>query len=180
MGQSPQKNFLKIVKCIFKNNISVVASSDSEIELKRLGITRYTCVSERGLFSKIFYFVTGKCVDRFTPNFKIEKKNIGNFTHIFIDNAMLGRFAKSIRMKWPGTKIITLHHNFERKFYADSKKPFYKNFFINQVIDYNQSLALKYSDINLTFTQKDLTEIENAYGSYPKSRNEVFGFYEED
>ena len=41
--------------------------------------------------------------------------NIEQFTHLIIDNAILGRFAKIIKKRYPKIIVITLHHNWNCK-----------------------------------------------------------------
>ena len=177
-GTIATKNFLNIVRAVFNNNVTVVAEENSKQELLRAGLVNYQLIKPRNNLQKLFFLLRGESIDRFNPGFEWENLNIEQFTHLIIDNAILGRFAKIIKKKYPKIIVITLHHNFEKKFYADAHRLYIERIFINKVLDFNQREAIINSDLNLMFTKQDLLDIENAYGWIENHRKCIFGFFE--
>ena len=177
-GTIATKNFLKIIKLAFNDNVTVVADKDSKPELINNGVSDYRLIESRNTLQKLFFFIKGESIDRFSPGFDIEELDISQYTHLIIDNAILGRFARLIKEKFPNIFIITLHHNYERKFYSDSNRSLIEKLFINRILDFNQGSAFKFSDLNLMLTFKDLEDVENRYGAIRQDKKCVFGYYE--
>ena len=177
-GTIATRNFLNIVRAVFNEKVTVVVEEKSKQELIKTGIFNYQLISPRKNLEKLVYLLKGYSIDRFSPGFNFKKLDIGQYTHLIIDNAILGRFAKIIKKEYPNIVVITLHHNFERKFYLDSDRLFFERFFINKVLDFNQFEAIRNSDLNLVFTKQDLVDIENFYGRIDNHRKCIFGFYE--
>lgn len=176
-GTIATRNFLRVGKRVF-NEITVVIEANSELQLLEECIKDYYLIQPRKFLEKIFYLLKGESIDRFSPGFEFQKLNIRDYSHLIIDNSILGRFAKIIKEINPSIFVITLHHNFERKFYSDSFSSIIDKVLINRVLDYNQKLAISNSNMNLMFTNKDMKEIEDFYGRIPEYRKRVFGFYE--
>lgn len=176
-GAIATRNFLKVARQVF-DDTSVVVETSSEEHLINEGISSYHLIKPRRSIHKLYYLLKGESIERFSPGLELRKLKVRNYTHLIIDNSIIGRFARIIKKIHPNIFIITLHHNFDRKFYQDSFSSLIHKVLINRVLDYNQKSALHYSNLNLTFTEQDLLEIENFYGSIESKRKAIFGFFE--
>jgi|GEM_PF-3730748 len=179
-GSMASRNFLKIVLSVFDGAVSVVAAAESAEMAEKLGVTEFHPVPKRTQLQKATYLIRAVCRDRFTPYCERHfSELLEGMTHVVIDGSMIGRFAPMIKRMAPSVHVTQLHHNFERKFFADSIVHWAVKPFIRKIIDRNQGEGWHASDLNLTFTEQDQMDLLEAYGNPSVGRAEVFGYYED-
>ncbi|PQJ28058.1 glycosyltransferase [Rubritalea profundi] len=179
-GSIASLNFLKMVFSVFDGQVRAVIPSGSESIVRDHGVEDLVLLDQRNKLDKAVYFLRGICRDRYTPyvDTNLETLMVG-VSHVFLDGSMLGRFAAVVKNRFTNVKVVMLHHNFERKYYADTKMPWYQRILINRVIDYNQGAGWKQCDMNLTFTEKDKHDLSDAYGNAGEKKCEVIGYHED-
>ena len=178
-GSIASSNFLKVVLEAFEDQVRVVASEQSAAYVNKIGCKEFVPVSSRSLMQKVSYFLRGICSDRFSPyvDDHIEQL-LDGVSHLVLDGSMLGRFAAVVKAIAPDVHITQLHHNCELKYYADTKMSFLMRLLMYRVININQGIGWRSADLNLTFTKKDLDDINLNYG-LPLSAAVAYGYYEE-
>lgn len=178
-GSIASSNFLKVVLEAFDGQVRVVASADSADYVEDLGANDYQAVPARSFVQKFSCLLRGVCSDRFSPYLDNHiEQLLDGVSHVVLDGSMLGRFAAVVKAVAPEVHVTQLHHNCERKYYADTNMPWWLRFFMGRVIDNNQGGGWHAADLNLTFTEQDVADLTEVYGR-PAGQAEVFGYYEE-
>ncbi len=175
------RGFLKLVSRVFEGRVRVVVSEDSREAVAEVGSVEDLClVPERSTLEKVFWLVRGLANDCLSPycDRQIERLLKG-ISHVILDTALIGRFAPLVRTVRPELPILLLHHNFEPKFYKDTRVGMAVAPFIGRIIDHNQRGGWHAADLNLTFSEEDRNDLESAYGPPRQGRVEVFGYFED-
>ncbi|MDG1668451.1 MAG: glycosyltransferase [Opitutae bacterium] len=179
-GSIASGNFLKVALKAFEGSVRVVASAESVEYVKALGVLDFQPVGARSTLQKLSCLFRGVCSDRFTPYVDIHLLQLlEGVSHVILDGSMIGRFAPMVKAISPEMHVTQLHHNCERKFYSDTKMPWWLRLFMKRVIDNNQGGGWRAADLNLTFTEQDKTDLTQAYGEPLRGKAVVFGYYEE-
>ena len=178
-GSIASSNFLKVVLKAFEGQVRVVASQESAAYAIKIGCKDFIPVSSRSLAQKVSCFLRGICSDRFSPHVDDHfERLLDDASHVVLDGSMLGRFAPVVKAIAPDVHISQLHHNCERKYYADTDMSWWLRFFMGRVIDNNQGVGWHAADLNLTFTEQDVTDLTVVYGR-PDGKAVAYGYYEE-
>lgn len=168
----------RIVSETFAGRCRIVAPLESAQTIATIAHEDFVPVAARGLLTKIFYLALAHNADRFSP---YVDKHMGQLlegvSHVFLDGALIGRFAALFKRHYPQMHVTLLHHNFERAYYAELPMNRLTRLQHNRIIDHNQSAGWQHADLNLVFTHKDLADITACYGK-PGVRAEVYGYYE--
>ena len=178
-GSIASSNFLKVILAAFEEEVRVIASTDSADYIEGLSVNDFQAVPARSYAEKFSYLVRGICSDRFSPYVDNHiDRLLDGVSHVVLDGSMLGRFAPMVKAIAPEVHITQLHHNCERKYYADSKMPWWLRLFMGRVIDNNQGGGWYAADLNLTFTEQDVMDLTEVYGC-PRGQAVGYGYYEE-
>lgn len=179
-GSIASGNFLKIALGVFDGRVRVVAAKESKPYLEALKVEQTVLVSSRNYWSKLWGLLSGTCADRFSPYCDGNLDALlDGINHVILDGSMIGRFAKSIKRRYPDVHVTQLHHNYEKAFYRDHAQRWFVRPFHSRVIDYNQGGGWHASDLNLVFTERDLNDLKGAYGEAESGVSKVFGYFEE-
>ena len=118
-------------------------------------------------------------INSFTGNLAgIDKKtckNIISIIHlkkielVFLSSSRLGKLASLIKRNNPTIKIITFYHNIEKNYSTEEYRvnPTLKNWYLKQVIIYNEKLIIKHSDYNIVLNERDSKELYKIYNKKP-------------
>lgn len=127
-------------------------------------------VPERSFGEKLLFPFTGR-LHRFIPFIYSHWKNISknNFDTVVLNGGVLAGdmvdFFKNKKLK-----VITIHHNVERKYHIDNKTIESFGGLYAGYINKNERKALLNSDLNLAISKDDIKEFHKIY-NLPKSIN---------
>ena len=100
----------------------------------------------------------------------IKKYSEDNYDFVFLDHSLLGVFAKKLKRKYPGCKIVTTYRNCEVDYIDvrfEKNQWFRKAFFLNRAKK-AEDAATRYSDARIVLTTRDQSRIEELYGIKPE------------
>lgn len=119
-------------------------------------------VPDRSGKDKILSFISGH-LNRyisFTENYLKLHHQVYKLI-VFDHNSIAGPLV-GIAKKY-GIKTITIHHNYEREYYADNHSAIYRILFLHHVISCERK-AYSLSDLNLFLTEQDRNTFKKVYG----------------
>lgn len=92
-----------------------------------------------------------------------------SITDLFVDSSLLGLLAKRVKKRFPGIRIITFFHNFEKGFVQDYIKVNrdYFRLYWSVLTDRNERAAIRYSDKIISLNRRDAEALEKCYGRKP-------------
>lgn len=95
----------------------------------------------------------------------IKSIEINNIETIFLSSSRLGKLSSVIKKNKPNVKIITFFHNIEKDYSNEEYRvnPTFRNWYLKQIITYNEQLILKYSDYNIVLNQRDNKRLFELY-----------------
>lgn len=124
---------------------------------------------------KFTHIMQGK-IHRYTPwvlDFVDQHPN--EYSHCFVNCGLFGDLVEGLQQR--RIKVCTIHHNFEKKYQMDNKRPCTLGGITSAFVKSNESRAYRFSDMNLFLTQFDADQLHMAYGE-SKGNNHVIGIFE--
>ena len=92
-----------------------------------------------------------------------------SITDLFVDSSLLGLLAKRVKRRFPGIRVTTFFHNFEKGFVQDYIKVNrdYFRLYWSVLTDRNERAAIRYSDKIISLNRRDAEALEKCYGRKP-------------
>lgn len=82
------------------------------------------------------------------------------------------------QIKSLGIRVITIHHNYEMEYYKGTKPHVLWRYPFLYYMEKTEREAVRYSDLNLTLTQQDITLLQEHYDKQRQAKFEVIGVFE--
>lgn len=88
-----------------------------------------------------------------------------NINEVFLWSSKLGKLAYLIKKKYPQICVYVFFHNVEKQYYIEELKinKTFLNIFLAKIVNYNEKLAVKYSDKLITLNKRDSLLLEFYY-----------------
>ncbi len=160
----------------FNGNADICVPAESKVLIDNsISYDKIIRVPQRTLLSRFISLFTGE-IDRYSGYVKnLIKEDPECYSTVVIngcrESGSMARFLKS-----NGIKVITVFHNFERKYFKDNFKiPLIRGLMLFHIRNLEKT-AYQYSDSNLFLTIDDLQQYEDIFG--PKSINSLIGVFE--
>lgn len=159
------------------NNIRKIQTGGDAVNVRNFSLLK-TLLEE-----KFYHYEIKENSGRFNTFINLINRNIGgihnndyhqiveavkryNINSVFLWSSKLGKLAKFLKANIPEIKIITFLHNIEKQYNSEELKLNHsiKNRFISAIVNYNEALAIKKSDILITLNNRDTSLMKSLYG----------------
>lgn len=93
-----------------------------------------------------------------------KKINENNYYMVFIDNSIFGKLTKKIKNIKPEIKVITFYHDVKKNLCKQWLKEYGIKYLPDYIVNiYNESLNVKYSDVNITLNKRENLMFKKYY-----------------
>lgn len=139
-------------------------------------VANYLRVKQRPTIQRVLSLLTGD-IQRYTAFMKeLLAKNKGVYDLIVLNGSYEGGALVDLCKEY-GSKVITIHHNYDPEFaYDNISLPIYREIYTHHVFNL-QKKAYKKSDLNLFLTQQDMKVCEDKFGK-TSALNKLIGVFD--
>ena len=175
-GAMASHAYLRAFADVADGNIDLMCASYLKGQMNHdLNLKEVFYIDDRSIFSKLASVFTG-FMNRYVEAAKtLLNKNPHKYDWVVFDhNNIAGPLMDCVNSL--GIRSVTIHHNYEKEYFADNNSLLCKLLFLHHVIRWEKKSFLQ-SSLNLFLTQDDENTFSEVYGN-PDGKCAIIGTFE--